>query len=292
MMTGAVSVTGAGSAVRRRTFGAFGTVVELASCAGSTRSLDEVEAHLTDLHTRFSRFIKGSELDAFNESSGRWVEVSGQMARLLRHALQVAVESRGLVNVAVTNALLAEGYVHSWPAPWQPSGRAQDAGGVIPPLTELLELRSHQARLAPGHRIDFGGIAKGLWADDAVEMLGPNAAASLGGDISARGHGPDAEGWPVGIPNGRTLLVVDGGVATSGTSKRRSGHAHHVIDPRTGRSAQLDVIDLTVLARSASAAEWLATAALLAGDDADELLARHGARQWTVRQTAHERSAS
>jgi thiamine biosynthesis lipoprotein len=65
------------------------------------------------------------------------------------------------------------------------------------------------------------------------------------------------------IPTGENILVRDGGVATSGVTKRRSGSAHHVIDPRTGLPAAVSTATTTVLARTASSAEWLATALLI-----------------------------
>src|SRR5690606_29916938 len=121
---------------------------------------------------RFSRFVAGNELASLNASSGRWVDISPEMERLLTHALSVAVESRGLVNIAITNALKSAGYVSSWPRPWAERD-PREVPRPVPPLTEILEVRRGRARLAPGHGVDFGGIAKGLWADEAVEMLGP-----------------------------------------------------------------------------------------------------------------------
>lgn len=276
----------AADVMRRHNFAAFGCTAELVVVGRPRRSVGEVAALLVELDRRFSRFVAGNELDLLNQSDGRWITVSTEMSRLLGHALRVAVESEGLVNIAVTNALLAAGYVRSWPSPWRPEevhGHQDDE--KVPTLTELLEVREARARLRSGYRLDFGAIAKGLWADDAVEMLGPNAAASLGGDVSARGRGPYGEGWPIGLPNGRTVGVVDGGVATSGTSKRRSGDAHHLIDPRTGRPSRSGYQEVTVLAGCGATAEWLATAALVGGPQVAGLVRRYEARQWVVPDT-------
>src|SRR5690606_33496734 len=183
-----------------------------------------------------------------------------------------AVESRGLVNIAVTGALRRAGYVRPWPAPWSPAEPPAEPAPV-PPLTEALEVRRGHARLAPGVAVDFGGIAKGLWADDAVARLGPQSVVGLGGDVAARGDGPTGDGWPIGLPNGRTLVLHDGGVATSGTTKRASGGAHHLIDPRTGLPARSGLSEVTVVAGCAAAAEWVATAVLVDGPGSP---ARHG----------------
>lgn len=247
--------------LRRHTCTVFGCEVVLACVGAPSTPFAQVEEHLRHLERRFSRFLDGNELAALNGAAGRWVEVGPELERLLAHALRVAVESRGLVNIAVTPAVRRAGYVAPWPSAWRPA----EPPAAVPVLTEVLELRPGRARLAPGSAVDFGALAKGLWADDAAARLGDEAAASLGGDVAARGGGPAGEGWPVGLPGGRTLLLRDGGVATSGTWKRAQAGRHHVIDPRTGLPARSGLREVTVVAGSAATAEWLATAVLVAG---------------------------
>jgi thiamine biosynthesis lipoprotein len=59
------------------------------------------------------------------------------------------------------------------------------------------------------------------------------------------------------------------GLATSGTSVHRwdraGGPTHHLIDPRTGRSAETDIVQATVLARTAREAEALAKSVVILG---------------------------
>jgi thiamine biosynthesis lipoprotein len=68
-------------------------------------------------------------------------------------------------------------------------------------------------------------------------------------------------------PSGRQRF----GLATSGTSVHRWVHdgrvSHHLIDPRTGRPAVTDVVQATVLADSAGAAEIAAKSIVIAGSD-------------------------
>lgn len=250
------------SDVRRHECRVFNSHVVLTTAGEVDPPFLQTQARLHQLERRFSRFRDDNELAELNGSAGSWVQVGTEMARLLEHSLRVFVASAGLVNIAVTRALQRAGYRDSWPNPWRPNS-LRSAPEKVRPLTEVLEVSRGRARLQPGVSVDFGAIAKGLWADDVVEALGPNAAASLGGDVSARGAGPQGCGWPLGIPTGETILVRDGGVATSGVTKRRSGSAHHVIDPRTGLPAAVSTATTTVLARTASSAEWLATALLI-----------------------------
>lgn len=260
-------------AVHRYAGEVFGCALELATAGTPAVPFPSVAQDLDQLGARFSRFRGDSEISRLNARAGTWVEISPDMHRMLAHALRVAVESHGLVNAAVLPRLIAAGYATSWPLPQHRAPAALQASDPVQPLTQVLELQRTRARLQPGCAVDVGGLAKGMWADDVVRLLGGDAVCSLGGDVSCAGPGPTGEGWPVGLPDGRVTVVRDGGVATSGTGKRRWGRgAHHIIDPRTGLPSASDVSTCSVLARTATAAEWMATAVVVGGGaEADRL---------------------
>jgi len=88
----------------------------------------------------------------------------------------------------------------------------------------------------------------------------------VGGDLRVSGVSPRADSWRLAIEHpmeaSRRLSVInvaDAGVATSTVSKRRfvvdGRPTHHIIDPRTGLSADSDVLQATVIAPSAAQAE-------------------------------------
>lgn len=250
--------------VRRHRCTVFTCEVTLACCGNPEVGFDEIETRLRALDRRFSRFRSDSEVSQLNARAGDWCDISPEMYGLLVHALNAAVESEGLVNIAVLPALLAAGYVTSWPRP--ADGQRRSGGAPLAALTSVLELRRGRARLQPGHAVDLGGLAKGVWADDAISWLGPNSAVSIGGDVSCRGPGPDGDGWPVALPGGDVLAIRDGAVATSGTAKRRWGEGlHHLIDPRTGQPSTSDVEMATVVASAGWTAEWASTALVVGG---------------------------
>jgi thiamine biosynthesis lipoprotein len=147
-----------------------------------------------------------------------------------------------------------------------------------------------------GVELDLGATAKAREADDAARelaaVLGTGVLVSLGGDIAVAGASP-AGGWCVRIADdhaellesgGPLVLVLMGGLATSGTTVRRwpttAGEAHHVIDPRTGRPADTPWRTVSVAASSCLAANIAATAAVVLG---------HAALDWLRAQSLHAR---
>lgn len=244
-------------------FPALGGQCEL--FAAGPGELADVRAWLSRMHDRLTRFSPDSELSRLNAAAGRWIEVSPELEALLRESLRAYERSGGLVHAGVLPALLATGYTRDYAA--GPTASSDEAI-IAPPLPEMLEVDTHRARLRADTSIDLGGIAKGWLADRAVERIGPNALANLAGDLRARGAGPLGEGWPVGFAT-TTVLLRDIGAATSGTEGRRWGpRLHHLIDPRTGRPAETDLVEVSVLAPTGADAEVLAKTALLLGRSA------------------------
>ena len=77
--------------------------------------------------------------------------------------------------------------------------------------------------------------------------------------------------WPVAVADDLTLGLARGGLATSGTERRRwrrgETNCHHLIDPATGRPAVTDILRVTAIGVDAVDAEVLATSLFLGGVD-------------------------
>jgi thiamine biosynthesis lipoprotein len=261
-------------------FEALGTSCSLFGAGLSPSDLLRGEFWIRRLGARMTRFSPDSELSLLNSGAGRWVPVSQEMEDLLHASLRGFGMSGGLVNVAVLPSMLAIGYTR--PLVHGPTGPAAGGARPLPALTEVLEVRSLEARVAPGCGIDLGGIAKGWMADRLSDRLGPNVLINLGGDLSARGNGPEGAGWPVGI-GGATVLLQDRGAATSSIRRRRWGGLHHLIDPRTGRPSEGGLAEVSVVADTAVDAEIIAKTALLVGPDlAPAFCAAHADAWWLL----------
>ena len=135
-----------------------------------------------------------------------------------------------------------------------------------------MSVHGRRVELEDGAKLDLGGIGKGYAAERAADMLaaaGP-CLVDAGGDVAVRG----GHAWPVGVETGDGVVTLElerGALATSGSDRRRwvrgGEERHHLIDPRTGRSAASDVLRVTAFADDAVQAEVLAKLLFLAGAD-------------------------
>jgi thiamine biosynthesis lipoprotein len=147
-----------------------------------------------------------------------------------------------------------------------------------PSLTQL-ELQGQTVRSRnPRLQLDFGGYAKGValdWALDRLQLAGINdALLNLGGNLVAMGQ-PAGRPWRVGVrdPHGPGLVAQietrgREAVVTSGSYERfrllDGERFTHVLDPRRGAPAS-ELVSVTVVHPSAALADAAATALLVAG---------------------------
>jgi thiamine biosynthesis lipoprotein len=237
---------------------------------------------------RLTRFDAASELSGLNGSLRGAVAIGPTLTAVLDWARTAETMTDGRVDVAMLDARLA----------------AEAGIAVTPPVTPgrrwslVRGPRGSVVVREPGVRLDLDGVAKGWLADRTLELVvarvpGHTALADGDGDVAACVVAGDellvGVNDPAADDNNLAIirLVADGvgprrfGIATSGTSvhhwERGAETAHHLIDPATWRPAQTDVIQATVLADTARAAEVFAKAAVLAGSDlAAEILDRPG----------------
>lgn len=133
-----------------------------------------------------------------------------------------------------------------------------------------------------GMRLNLGGIAKGWAADRAMDVLRAagvkNAIVNAGGNMMIIGD-KNGKPWRIGIQDPRNergkylgILEITGdlAIATSGDYERfvmRDGvRYHHIIDPKTGRSANL-CQSVTILAPTAVLSDALSTAVFVLGPE-------------------------
>jgi FAD:protein FMN transferase len=280
----------------RATFRALSTRVEvhatepssLATAVALTRS------YLDRLDACASRFRADSEVSRLASGSGT-ASISTMLCEHLGAALGAAELTGGLVDPTVGRAMCDNGYDEDIDAVRARDTSTTGDGAVVPGWrTVHLVEDALEVTLPTGTLLDLGATAKAHAADDLAarlsQLLPGGFLVNLGGDLAIAGDLPD-DGWRVGIEDGddgdrtvETITLTSGGVATSSTRRRRwrtaDGEQHHVVDPRTGRSATTPWVQVTVLASSALEANAWSTAAIVLGDDAPAWLFERRVAAW------------
>ena len=246
-------------------FEAMGCRVEIGGATG--REAAEIRRLFEARDRQFSRFRPESELCRVNESQREVVVVSKSFAQMAERALKAARATRGLVDPTLGAALRSAGYDRDFRA-LRPTPEAARPG----PVGRWREVRvTGRLLIRPvGVELDLNGVVKGQTVDEALDLLSGEGFVSAGGDYAGRGA------FDVVLPRGGSVRVTRGGLATSGTTKRRWLRAdswkHHLIDPRTGEPARSPWTEVTVSAATCVQADIAAKAAFLLGDAGPEWL--------------------
>ena len=264
------------------TFRAFDTVCAVSADVDAA-ALRDVETLCARYELLLSRFNPESRLFALNAAAGEWIDVGDELAAVLHAALGYCERTGGLFDITMGSVC-----------------RLWDFKlGVVPDDTAITQALAHvdwrnvqvegtQARIIdPQTTIDLGGIAKGYIADRVIDLLkhcdATSGVINLGGNVACLGSKPDGSAWNVGlrapVPSGGSLqaasftsVSVRGkSVVTSGVYERafvRDGRVlHHILDPRTGKPAETDVLSATVIADKSIDADGYTTALIIMGAD-------------------------
>jgi thiamine biosynthesis lipoprotein len=241
---------------------------EVLVAGASAAELPRIEA-LFALHDRtFSRFLAGSELNAVNASAGGFVAVSALFGRVLATALEMAEQTDGMVDPTVGAAILAAGYDRDFALLGddpRPAAVAPTAGW------RSVGVRGRLVRLPAHVRLDLNGVVKAMAADAAAALISAGGWVSAGGDIAATAP------VEVALPGSGAVRLERGGLATSGSVKRRwlrgGRKQHHLIDPPSGLPSTSPWRQVTVCGRTCLEADVAAKAAYLAGPGGPDWLA-------------------
>jgi thiamine biosynthesis lipoprotein ApbE len=243
-----------------------------------------VQAVVDAIDQACSRFRDDSELSRLGAGDGpREGIVSPLLAQALATALRAAELTDGAVDPTVGAAVRNAGYSVDFSAVPADGDALTLAVFPVPGWRRIrLFPATRRVEIDAGVEVDLGATAKALASDLAsaaalVAMHGGGVLVSLGGDVSVAGEPPE-EGWHIQIaensraeitPDGETIAIRAGGVATSSTTVRRwrrgGMELHHIIDPATGLPAAGPWRTVSVVAGSCVDANIAATAAIVRG---------------------------
>ena len=258
----------------------FGTLVEVSIYGEDEVKSKQAVAAVMQEFQRLHNLLHAWKPSALSElntafAQGRAVQITPELAAMLRDAAQLSEQSGGLFNPAIGGLVKLWGF------------HADEFKAALPDEKQLAALVASQPqmkdisfRAATLHgagqvtassrnravQLDLGGYAKGYALDRAAELLKKmgirNALINIGGNVMALGaHG--SRPWRVGIQHPRkpgplaTLELHDGeAIGTSGDYQRYfelDGKRYcHLIDPRSGQPVQ-GVQAVTVLTHGARA---------------------------------------
>jgi len=252
--------------------------------AHAQAAIHDAFARMEEVVAVASAFDSAAEVARLN-ATGRLALPSPELIEIIEIALDIFAISDGAFDITIEPLLdLWRFDPEAEVQFWEVAAEVQEqeivstmavigADGIVLRYGDAPEIE-----LAPGMRITLGGIAKGYAVDQgliALESRGiEHALVDAGGDIAVTGGKPGGQPWEIALrdpeDDGNILAefeLMAGGIATSGNYLRffdPEAQVGHIMDPRTGRSAQL-ASSATVIADSCTEADALATAVFVLG---------------------------
>lgn len=264
--------------MRSYRFPAMGTEVQVLLPVDHGDAVTSVRELFVRWEQALSRFLPDSELARLNARAGEAVPVSALLYEVVSTSVQAAEATGGAFDPTLLRQLVRIGYAAPFEsmngeAPLPLAGFPASGGGW---RSIELDPSTRTVTVPAGCSLDFGGIAKGMAVDAALDVLDALGVApalvSAGGDLSVRGAPPGVTFWPVLVgddPDGPVVPLVRGALATSGVARRSwlqgGRRRHHLLDPATGEPADGDLREVTVAASTCTSAEVAATAAFVLG---------------------------
>ncbi|WP_309270976.1 FAD:protein FMN transferase [Paenibacillus sp.] len=237
-----------------------------------------------------SRFQSDSELSKFNIApTNKQVKLSYHLYSMIRSAWTWSMKTDGLFQPFIGSELSRLGYNCSFEKIGTPDqeevqvAERRDGHTVNSEYSQALILEDHSRtaiRSIPS-QLDLGGMGKGWSVDCAASMLRNSFHVSkglidAGGDIKVWS---DDEPWVLGVQSPfheedewLQLYVKKAAVATSNILYRRweyqgkTSH-HHILNGKSGKPAETDIVQATVLATSVEEAEVAAKVICMVGSE-------------------------
>ena len=204
---------------------------------------------------------------------------------LVKRALDIYQSTNGAFDISIYPVMQLWGFTTgNFAVPSESDLAAKlalvDAGKII--LSE--ENGQTSISLPEGMAIDLGGIAKGYTSGRVMDVMKSygikSAVINLGGNAHVLGNKTDGSQWKVGIQdpedeNGYLggVSVTDKAIITSGGYERyfvdedTGVKYHHIIDPKTGYSANNGLISVTIVSADSTLADGLSTSLFVLGTE-------------------------
>ena len=263
------------------TFAAMGTQCRVHFATprvGARRVADLVLEWVAAFEAKYSRFLDDSLVSQINAAAGGpWMALDPEADRLVALCDQLVFMTRGILDPTALPVIR----LWDWKKARIPSDAEVAAGLALVGWRQVQRVPGRFRLPRAGMAIDLGGVGKEFAVDQVILLLAQagvvSALVDFGADVRVLGLPSDGRpAWKIGLEDPlrpgtpwTNLVLREGAVATSGdylrgfdAGGRRYGH---IVDPRTGRPVDQDVLAASVFAPSCTQAGMLSTAACVLG---------------------------
>jgi FAD:protein FMN transferase len=256
------------------------TVADKLADSGLQQALQH---RLDELDLAFTNW-RESPVTRFNASrTTDWQSVPCELAEMVSFARELSEKTEGAFDVTLSPVIDLWGFGAKGRVKSPPSDEA------ISKAMQHVNWRKLEAKLDPPAlrkldpeiEINVSAMADGYACDDLVSLLRKsgvkNFLLEIGGAVVASGVNDEGQSWRAGIQRphattGETVKVItlqNEAVSTSGVYRQyfeSDGRRYaHVLDARTGRPIQHDLVSVSVISGSAFSADGWDTALLILG---------------------------
>ncbi len=259
------------------TLTAYGENAETAVKAG----IEEIQR----LDALWSTGDENSEIAVINQNSGG--SMSEETAYLVERALELYESTEGAFDISIYPVMDLWGFTTGNFAVPTESELKQTLALVG---ADRLQVNTDETTgetmlsMEDGMQIDLGGIAKGYTSGRVMDIFREygitSAMINLGGNVFVLGDKTDGTKWKVGIQDPEDEAASLGGIAISNKAVITSGgyeryfedentgvRYHHIIDPKTGYSANNGLISVTIISEDGTLADALSTSLFVMGTE-------------------------
>lgn len=247
---------------------------------------NSIKKELQRINEEMSVFDSNSELSLINkDDSGEWIELSEEMASIMKTAYNVYTKSNGYFDPTVGRLVDLWGFGTS-----KSSQRVPEDELIKNTLKntgfDKLRFSNNFTRVKKTNsetKVNLSAIAKGYGVDRIAALLEANGytdyIVEIGGEVKAKGdRSKETQGWNVAVvkPNTQTnenayvVPLKDYAVATSGDYRNffyyNDKKYSHTISPKTGYPVEHNLASATVFAKDCTTADALATAIMAMGE--------------------------
>lgn len=247
-----------------------------------------IDSILSEMDHQMSLWLEASEITRLN--GGDSIRISSDFARVITLSKLYCELTSGQFDITIAPVIKAWGFSRgSYNENSNVDSLLQFVGSEKITNPEVDSLYA----LPKGFQVDVNAIAQGYTVDVISQYLESkgveNYMVEVGGEVRCKGENVNGRIWRIGIEKPaedripgqfQTIIALDSmSLATSGNYRKfwvdSSGQkVVHTINPETGRPVVSNVLSASIIASNATLADALATACMVAGSNAMQLVAQ------------------